>query len=128
MTVGSKEKKNYHFFYVGEQWGGGERPRRDQTTRPLLTSHQGEGTEIHTKRQASQHGCLPSFLGDGDKEIKIVRKKYLELGQLEQTKTKISCTGTTSPMTNQPRKDPFHLYSLSRHSPYFQQPAGATPL
>jgi hypothetical protein len=30
--------------------------------------------------------------------------------------------------TNQPRKDPFHLYSLSLHSPQFQQSAGATPL
>jgi hypothetical protein len=36
-------------------------------------------------------------------------------------------TGKTSP-TNQPRKDPFHLYSLSPHSPQFQQSAGATPL
>jgi hypothetical protein len=25
-----------------------------------------------TKRQATQHGCLPRLLGDGDKEIKIV--------------------------------------------------------
>jgi hypothetical protein len=40
---------------------------------------------------------------------------------------KISCTGTTSP-TNQPRKDPFHLYSINPHSPQFQQAEGATPL
>ncbi len=33
-----------------------------------------------------------------------------------QGRTKISCTGTMSP-TNQPRKDPFHLYSLSPHLP-----------
>jgi hypothetical protein len=25
--------------------------------------------ETHTKRQATQHGCLPSLLGDGDKGI-----------------------------------------------------------
>ncbi len=29
-------------------------------------------TETHTKRQATQHGCLPSLLGDGDKGIEIV--------------------------------------------------------
>jgi hypothetical protein len=28
--------------------------------------------ETHTKRQATQHGCLPSLLGDGDKVIEIV--------------------------------------------------------
>ncbi len=30
--------------------------------------------------------------------------------------------------TNQPKKDPFHLYSLSPHLPQFQQSAGAIPL
>ncbi len=28
--------------------------------------------ETHAKRQATQHGCLPSLLGDGDKRIKIM--------------------------------------------------------
>jgi hypothetical protein len=28
--------------------------------------------ETHAKRQATQHGCLPSLLGDGDKEIEVV--------------------------------------------------------
>jgi hypothetical protein len=36
----------------------------------------------YTKRQAIQHGCLPSWLGDGDKEIEMV---YGE--------EKIFCTG-----------------------------------
>ncbi len=36
-----------------------------------------------------------------------------------------ACTDATSPM-NQPRKNPIHLYSLSPHSPQFQQSAGAT--
>ncbi len=33
--------------------------------------------ETHTKRQAIQHDCLPSLLGDGDKELQkcTVRKK-----------------------------------------------------
>jgi hypothetical protein len=30
--------------------------------------------------------------------------------------------------TNQPRKDPFHLYSLSPRPPQFQESAGATPI
>jgi hypothetical protein len=33
----------------------------------------------------------------------------------------------TNPM-NEPRKDPFHLFSLNSHSPQFQELAGATPL
>jgi hypothetical protein len=37
--------------------------------------------ETHTKRQATHHGCLPSLLGDRDKEIEIlystVRKKNI---------------------------------------------------
>jgi hypothetical protein len=28
--------------------------------------------ETHTKRHATQHGCLPNLLGDGDKGIEIV--------------------------------------------------------
>jgi hypothetical protein len=44
-----------------------------------------------------------------------------------QSRIKISCTSTKSP-TNQPRKDPFHLYSISPNLPQFQQSAGATPL
>jgi hypothetical protein len=27
--------------------------------------------ETHSKRQATQHGCLPSLLGDGDKGIEL---------------------------------------------------------
>jgi hypothetical protein len=44
--------------------------------------------ETHAKRQATQHGCLPSLLGDGDKENEIVygekKKNNLYLGRLEQ--------------------------------------------
>ncbi len=41
--------------------------------------------KTHTKRQATQHGCLPSLLGDGDKgiEIVMVRKKYFVLSWKE---------------------------------------------
>jgi hypothetical protein len=30
------------------------------------------GPETHTKGQATQHGCLPSLLGDGDNKIELV--------------------------------------------------------
>ncbi len=73
MTLESKEqKKIIIIFYAGEQWGGGERPGRDQTTRPLLTSHQGEGTEIHSvlrDRRPSTAAC-PAFWAMGTKELK----------------------------------------------------------
>ncbi len=35
-------------------------------------SHLNMTAETHSKRQATQHGCLPSVLGDGDKGIEIV--------------------------------------------------------
>ncbi len=105
--------------------------------------------ETHTKSPATQHGCLSSFLGDrfkGSKKVSGENKKYFVLGQIEQPKLKKNLlyrhdkpnkpaeaeekylvSGTTSP-TNQPREDLFHLYSLSPHSPQFQQSAGATHL
>ncbi len=42
-----------------------------------------------------------------------------------QGRTKISCTGRKSP-TYQPRKDPFHFYSMSPH--LLNQSVGTTPL
>ncbi len=64
-------------------------------------------TETHTKRLATQHSCLPSAGRWGQrKQLKCV---------------KIFCTRPTRPTNQQPRKDPFQLYSLSPHSPQFQQ-------
>ncbi len=87
--------------------------------------------ETHTTRQATQHGCLPSFLGGGDKGIQRVygeEKNILhQADRSSQGRTKISCTNRTSP-TNQTRKDFFHLYSLSPHLPQLQQSAGSAPL
>jgi hypothetical protein len=42
--------------------------------------------ETHTKRKATQKGCLPSFLGAWDKEIEIVsvRINIFYTGRLEQ--------------------------------------------
>jgi hypothetical protein len=57
--------------------------------------------ETHTKRQATQHCCLPSSLGEVDKCIEIAyyeEKKYFALGRHgSQVRTKISFTGTTNP-------------------------------
>ncbi len=87
--------------------------------------------ESHIKRQATQQGCLSSLLGDGDKGSEIVHSEEKNIfywaDQSSQGRTKISCTGATS-LTNQPRKGPFHLYSLNPHSPEFQQSERGYPL
>jgi hypothetical protein len=67
--------------------------------------------ETHTKRQATQHGCLPSLLGDGNKGIAIVygeEKKNYCTGPTKAAKAKQNLLhhGTTSPM-NQPTKKGF---------------------
>jgi hypothetical protein len=73
------------------------------------------------------------LLGDGDK---VIEKFYgeeeifctgLTKAAKAEQKSLILARRTTSQM-NQPRKYPFHLYSLSPHSAKFQQLAGATPL
>ncbi len=83
---------------------------------------------IHIKRQVIQHDCRPSLLGDVDKLTDIVygwEKHILYwVDYSNQGRTKIFCTGAT----NQPRKNPCHLYSLSPRSPPFQLSARATPL
>ncbi len=86
--------------------------------------------EAHTctKRQATQHGCLPSLLGrKGTNELKkcTVRKKLFCTGQPRQNKNLLY---RHEKLNKQPKKDPICLYSLSPHSPQFQQSAGATPL
>ena len=46
-------------------------------------------SETQIKRQATQHGCLPSLLDNGYKGSEIVygeEKKYFVLGRLEQPK------------------------------------------
>ncbi len=83
----------------------------------------GEHRDIYN-RQATQHGCLPSLLGDGDKEIEIVLGEEIFL----YWATKAAKAEQKSLVLAQqalPRKDPF-LYSLTPHSSQFQQSAGAT--
>jgi hypothetical protein len=87
--------------------------------------------ENHTKRQATQHGCLPSLLGDGNKKIEIVYGgwgKYFVKGRLEQPRQKKSLvTAWLAQWTYQGRTpSSFVLFQ----SPFtsFQQSAGATPL
>jgi hypothetical protein len=110
--------------------------RAKSFTMIFQTVEKGDGgppTQRHILRdkRTSTAACpLPSLLGDGDKGIEIVygeEKNYFVLGRLEQPRqNKISFTVMTSP-TNQLRMDPFHSYSLSPHTPLFQQSAGATP-
>ncbi len=98
-----------------------------------LTSQNGNP---ETQRQATQHACLPSLVGDGNRDTGWELIKWNSVGDVmnilyradksSQGMTKIYCTGTTSPKNNQ-RKDPLHLYSLSPHASQFQQSAGATP-
>jgi hypothetical protein len=67
---------------------------------------------------------LPAQLAErcnGDKGTEIVHGEYFVLGRLEQPRQ-------DNKRMNQPRKDFFHLYSLSPHLPQFQQSAGAIPL
>ncbi len=82
--------------------------------------------ETNSKRQATQYGCLPSSLGDGDKRN---RNSVRCTGPTRASKAKQkSCVPARQAQRTKPKKDSFHLYSLSPHSPQFQQSAGATTL
>ncbi len=85
-------------------------------------------TETHTKRQAPQHGCLPSLLGNGDKGIEKVysEEKNFVIKRLDQPRQNKNLLYRHDKPKNQPRKNPSHMYSLSPHQPQFQQSAGAT--
>jgi hypothetical protein len=43
-------------------------------------------TGTHTKRLATQHGCLPSLLGDGDNGIEIVYSEEKNIFCIYQTR------------------------------------------
>jgi hypothetical protein len=67
----------------------------------------GTFSETHPKRQATQHGCLPSWLGDGGKGIEKVNGEE-KLGRLEQPRQKKNLLYRHD-MPNEPREDPFYL-------------------
>ncbi len=100
---------------------------------PLTNYFSGEGkleSETHTQRQAIQHGCLPSLLGDGDKGIEIVYggEKIFGTGlttveQPRQDKSPL-VPERRAQRTNQGRT-PFICTLQSPHSPQFQQSAVA---
>ncbi len=63
--------------------------------------------ETHTKRQATQQGCLPILLGDGDEGTVTVygeEKNYFVLGRLVSQGRRKSCTGSSSPANPSPTK------------------------
>ncbi len=80
----------------------------------------------HTKRQATQHGWLPSLLGDGDKSIEIVydRKKIFYTGPARAAKAeqKSLVSARQAQQTNKERTP------SSQQSQQFQQSAVTTPL
>jgi hypothetical protein len=74
--------------------------------------------KTHSKRKATQHGCLPILLGEGDKGIEIVygeEKNILYWADyiVARCWTKPDTTGPT----NQPRKDPPFLSFVLFESP-----------
>jgi hypothetical protein len=50
-------------------------PTMSESGSQFQQQKQGIPRDTHNKRQATQHGCLPSLLGDGDKGIEIVYGK-----------------------------------------------------
>ncbi len=59
--------------------------------------------ETHTKRQATQHGCLPSMLSDGAKELKQCTVRKI-----------IFCTGPTRAAKAEEKS---LVYWLDKHWP-----------
>jgi hypothetical protein len=64
-------------------------------------------SEINRKRQATQHSCLPSLLGDGDKswnEIVYVREKILCTGPTRAAKAELKFLIYGHNKPNEPNK------------------------
>jgi hypothetical protein len=79
-----------------------------------------------TQRQATQHDCLPDCWAMGTNKVKkcAVRKIIFCMGRLEQPRQDKNLLYRYDE-SSEPTKDPFHLYSVSPHSPQFQQSARA---
>jgi len=71
--------------------------------------------ETHTKRQATQHGCL-SKLGDGDKGIEIVYDEFLP-GRLEQPRQNKNLLYRQD-KPNKPTKEGHLLFVVLFESPF----------
>ncbi len=86
--------------------------------------------ETHTKRQATQHGCLSSLLGDGDKWTVIVygEKKKICTEPTGAAKAEKNLLYRHD-KPNEPAKEGLLSFLLfESYSPQFQQSAGATTL
>jgi hypothetical protein len=77
----------------------------------------------HTQRQATQRGCLPSLLGDGDKGIEIVYGEVGSLGSSSRYKKLLSCLGCSG----QPSTKYYFSYTVSICVPIAQQAGQASP-
>jgi hypothetical protein len=75
---------------------------------------------------------MPSLLGDGEKGIEIVygeEKKIVCAGPTRADKAVQNyLVPARQVQRTEQERTPFHLSSLSPHSPKFQQSAGANPL
>jgi hypothetical protein len=115
-----------------QRWRGGQAIRKERDTqihacRQILVVTTSPHRQRHTKRQATQHGSLPSLLDDGDKGIELVYGEKKEITG-PTTAAKAVHKSLVPERPTQRRKDPFHLSSLSPHAPHFQQSAGRPPL
>jgi hypothetical protein len=77
-----------------------------------------EEPETHTKRQATQHGCLPSLLGGGNKEIEIVygEEKIFSTRPIRAAKVNNNLLHRHDKPIEPTKKGPLSLDSLSPHS------------
>jgi hypothetical protein len=74
--------------------------------------------ETYIKRRATQHSCLTSLLGDGDKRIGIVHGeeyKYFLLGGLEQPRQNKNLLYRKTRPANQPKKEPLSTVLVHIH-------------
>ncbi len=100
----------------------GRKPRKETLSYVLPES-------LFTSVSIGRQGPPLSVSLMGTKKLKLctVRTKYFVLGRLEQPRQNKNLLYQYD-QPNEPPTDLFHLYSLSSHSPQFQQSAGATSM
>jgi hypothetical protein len=106
------EKTGENILYISRTWEG----------------EIGVHPETHTKRHATQHGCLPSLLGDLNKGIEIVHtfgKKYFVPDRLEHSRQNRNLLYWHG-KPNEPNKEDLLSFVLFE-SPFTTISAGSTP-
>jgi hypothetical protein len=72
--------------------------------------------ETHTKRQATQHGCLPSLLSDGTNKLK--KCQDFVLGRLEQPRKNKNLLYRHDKPDEPTKKGPLSFYFVLFESPF----------